>query len=507
MVLTFPRHPARSAYSAANEEGRIRRTPRRQLAALGAVLAVYVISFGIFYPNVITVADEASYLRQAAAFASGRTLVTRVDAVSGPIDEVVSNYPPGTSALMAPLVRLGGWRAAFALGAVALVGTVLLLVWWLSADERPIGFALIPLLYPPALVISRTAMSDLPSTLIVTAALALFWRARGRVAWMAVAGFLAGASWAIRDTNPLLVAPFCIGAVLRREKGAWMMAVAAIVGGALRLVGSLLVFGRAFHRNPGIFAFSLGAPGRTIGVHLVALMVFVPGGVLFAAMYKGARRAELLTTVALFVAVHLFYDYNAASSGGIKQLILAPRYFCPLVPLLAFAMAESVPRLWSRHVKAPAIRADAVVTVAAIVVACEAAVVNWRHAAWSRGERAIVEALYTGTVPDRPVISNLMLTKKYLNELYERQFGPRVVGDIDSVNVARLDTLLAKNQSVDVALLDRRDSPEWRAAADSNARKLSEWAEGHGFDVLPLSQTPELAGVGTVRVYSVRLHR
>ena len=292
------------------------------------------------------------------------------------------------------------------------------------------------------------------------------------------------------------------------------MAAAAAAGAAVRVVGSVAVYGQAFHSNPGIFGFSLGAPEHTIVVHFVALMAFVPGGLLFAALYRGSRRAELLATVALFVAVHLFYDYNAASSGGIKQLILAPRYFCPLVPLLAFAMAESVPRLWSRYETGFVGRfgsrqfsADGIVAIAAVIVACEATVVNWRHAAWSRGELAIVEALYAGTTPGTPVISNLILTKKYLNELYERQFGRRVVGDIDSVDFGRLDTLLAKNPSIDVALLDRRDSPEWRSAADSDASRLRHWAQGHGVEVMPVSQSGELAGIGTVRVYSLRLRR
>lgn len=479
-------------------------TPSRGPAwvALAAVLAAYLVSFAVFYPNVITITDEAAYLRQAAALADGHTVVLAPNAFTGRAEPIqVSNYPPGTSLLMAPFIALGGWKAAFLLGALCLAATVLLLAWWLEREGRSRLFAIAVLMYPPALVISRCAMSDLPSTLIVTAALVLFWESRGRIGWTVGAGFLAGLSFALRDTNPLIFVPFAIGALVRRERGAWPMAVAAAVGGSVRFLSSLLVYGEVYHRNPGIFGFALSAPLQTLPIHLLALLVLVPGGLVFAALYSGKRRPEVLAAIAIFVVVHLFYTYDAASSGGIKQLILAPRYFCPLLPLLIFAASDSITQLASRFAAMLPSPRVAFATIA-VVASCEAVAANWAHARWSRGQRAIVEALYSRTTPQRPVITNLMVTRKYLNELYEREFGPRVIVDIDTVTAPRLATLLTNNPSMDVVLLDRRDSDYWRAASDADQHKIGEWATT--FDVQPIASTGELSGVGAVRVYSVR---
>jgi len=470
--------------------------------ALAVVLAAYLISFAVFYPNVITITDEAAYLRQAAALSEGHTIVVAPNAFTGRDEPIqVSNYPPGTSLLMAPFIALGGWKAAFLLGALCLAATVLLLAWWLEREGRSRLFAIAVLMYPPALVISRCAMSDLPSTLIVTAALVLFWESRGRIGWMVGAGFLAGLSFALRDTNPLIFAPFAIGALVRRQGGAWPMALAGAVGAVIRFLSSLLVYGEIYHRNPGIFGFALSAPLQTLPIHLLALLVLVPGGLVFAALYRGKQRLEVLTAIALFVAVHLFYTYDAASSGGIKQLILAPRYFCPLLPLLVFAASESITRLAPRFA-AMLPRARAIYATIAVVAASEAVAVNWAHARWSRGQRAIVDALYSRTTSQRPVITNLMVTRKYLNELYEREFGPRVIVDIDTVTAPRLAMLLTSHPSMDVALLDRRDSDYWRAASDADQRKIGEWART--FDLEPTTSTGELSGIGAVRLYAVR---
>jgi hypothetical protein len=94
------------------------------------------------------------------------------------------------------------------------------------------------------------------------------------------------------------------------------------------------------------------------------------------------------------------------------------------------------------------------------------------------------------------------VTRKYLNELYDHEFGRRVVADIDRVTDAGLATLLTSNESVDVALLERRDSDAWRAAADSDASRLAAWSRS--FDVRLVLATSRLAGLGSVRAYAIR---
>jgi hypothetical protein len=67
--------------------------------------------------------------------------------------------------------------------------------------------------------------------------------------------------------------------------------------------------------------------------------VLVPGGLVGGLLYRGERWPEVVTTVSLFFSLYLLFGYNGWTSG--------PRYFVPLTPLLAFAAAEALPRLWA----------------------------------------------------------------------------------------------------------------------------------------------------------------
>ena len=109
-------------------------------------------------------------------------------------DDVVSRYPIGTAVLMAPFVALAGWRAAFLVPLLCLLGSTLLVGRWLQEERRSPVWALTLLGYPVALLMGRVCMSDVPSMAVVTLGLWLFWRGPGRNGgqWLA-SGFVAGA--------------------------------------------------------------------------------------------------------------------------------------------------------------------------------------------------------------------------------------------------------------------------------------------------------------------------
>src|SRR5579871_819102 len=81
---------------------------------VGASFAAYVGAFAAYWPSVMVVSDESSYVRQAVAFAHGTTTAEAIDPWTHASTRVMpSTYPPGTSALQAIFVFIGGWRAAF----------------------------------------------------------------------------------------------------------------------------------------------------------------------------------------------------------------------------------------------------------------------------------------------------------------------------------------------------------------------------------------------------------
>ena len=150
--------------------------------------------------------------------------------------------------IAAPFVAAFGWQGAFAVPCLCLLAMVVLTGRWIASEGRSPVFALLLLGFPAVLVLGRVAMSDVPSGALVTLGMYLFWRGldRGYGWWMA-AGFVAGASWVFRASNPALFLPLFVGAVLRREKKAWALVVGGLVGLTVRLSSHQLFFASAVH--------------------------------------------------------------------------------------------------------------------------------------------------------------------------------------------------------------------------------------------------------------------
>src|SRR6188474_484725 len=176
---------------------------RRPYLYLVAILAIYVSGYALFPAGVFTSSDESAYVEQAVVFANG-SLAS------------VSPYPPGTSLLQSPLVAIAGWRAAAWLSLLAVGATVLLMARWLRDAGYHPGFALLFFAYAPTLVMARIGTSDVPSAAMVTLGLWLFWTGQdARWKW-GLAGWLAGFSILLRETNVLLFLPFVLAAAARR---------------------------------------------------------------------------------------------------------------------------------------------------------------------------------------------------------------------------------------------------------------------------------------------------
>ena len=184
-----------------------------------AICVAYSVTFFAFYPDVVTNDDESMYLRHALIMLEGKSHLTKLDALTGgPVEYLPSRYAAGTAFLMSPLVAWFGWRGAYLLPWLSLVVGTIMLARWLQDEDRSPLWALYAIGYMPSLVLGRVAMSDVPSFLVVTLGLWLFWRGLDRDwPWWLGSGFVAGASWLFRESNPIVFVPFFAGTVLRRE--------------------------------------------------------------------------------------------------------------------------------------------------------------------------------------------------------------------------------------------------------------------------------------------------
>lgn len=440
-------------------------------------VATYLAGLSFFFPSTINNFDEAHYLRTAYAFSTGSPCLTGIDALTGQtVCEPVQKFLPGTSALMAPFVALFGWQGAFLVPALSLVAAVLATALWLRSEGRSALFALMVLGFPPALVLGRVGTSDVISTALVANGLWLFWTGgaghRGR--WLA-SGFLAGLSLSFRETNVLLFAPFYLGSLLRRERGVAALVAGGVAGYLLRPLGTFLVYGDPFYVYSGGPGFALANVPGNLAIYAIALLVFVPAGLVGALLYRGPRRPEVLVTVVAFVALFLLWGYRGQTSGFLQGLILGPRYYGPLTPLLAFAAAESFPRLWAglRDALGRPRWGDALMIWGVRVWAAGVIVVAFAvHPVFSyltRDAARFRDAVYTQSTPGSLVVLDQRSSLKYVNRL----FGNRVQFDYRNLDGQALTSLLERYGSFFLVLLDRSDSSFWRARAEINAETLT----------------------------------
>lgn len=427
-------------------------------AVAASAVTLYAIGFVALFPNAIVVSDESAYVAQAVAFANGRVTLKRFDPLRDEFASVLpSTYPPGTSLLQMPFVAAFGWRGAPLASLLALVLMVASTARWLRNEGRDPVFALVPLLYLPTLALGRVGMSDVPSGAVCAAGLLCFWAGtRGRPPCFVVAGFLAGASTLFRETNVLVFAPLFLGALLRRDRGALLLVPAGLAGVGLRLLASALLFDDPFFYRPNeSLGPALDHIVAALPIQLLALTVLVPGGLLWLLDYRGPRRPELLATAALVVGFYTSYGYAGAESGFVKQLVLGPRFLLPLTPLIAFAMAESVPRRVAPLLEWPSLAKlhRPLAMAASLAVALVLVGVHFPLHRWGATQAGLAEAMFANMGERALFIGNSSGVAKFAGLAPgERTFLNRE--ETSPERVARL----AEKHEVHLVLLDRSDS-------------------------------------------------
>lgn len=442
---------------------------------LAVLLALYTASFFSFYPTSAVNEDEAMYIRQARLLVEGRASLDKLDPLTGAEQVYLpATYPIGTAVIMSPFVSAVGWKGAWIASLLSLALGVALCARWLQDAGRSPLFALLLLGSPSALVLGRVGLSDVPSLALVALGLWLFWRGLDRAwPWWLASGFVAGVSLAFRATNPLPFVPFFAGTVLRRELKCWALVVGGLAGVSMRILSSYLIHGDALFERSA-YHFAPETVLDRLPFYALALLVFIPGGLVAALAYKGRRRPEVVLSVALFVTLYLFQIYSSSTTGFAKRVLLAPRYLLPILPVIVFAMGESVPRLW-RHLVAwweARERAVPLARIAAVAlsvwiagIACAGVGVHWAFDRWTATQREIRDEIHRHTGDDSVVFTNLPATKKFIRFL-DRKYLPVERRKSEPGDAG---TLVERHGEFFVVFLDRSDSEWWRADARGNA--------------------------------------
>ncbi len=349
---------------------------------------------------------------------------------------------------------------------------MLLTARWLADENRSPLFALLVVGFVPTLVMGRVAMSDVPSLALVVLGLWLFWRGieRGWLYWLA-SGFVAGSSLLLRNANVLPFVPLYAGSVLRREKKCWALVVGGVAGVGVRLLTSYFFYGDPLFERV-TYPFAPDTIGERLPLYLLGLLVLVPGGLVLALAYRGRRWPELRAAIVLFVVFYLFQGFSSIGTSPPKRVVLGLRYFIPLLPVLAFAMAEATPRLWRRLLAGRArehrARLEALASTALVLgiagVASASVIVHWGMDDWSASQAELRDEIERHAGYGTVVITNLFATAKFVEPLPSPYLPVRRA----AISAKHVDYLAERHEREAIILLDRSDSQYWRNDAREN---------------------------------------
>ncbi len=452
---------------------------RLSWSIVALALGLYVLGYVAFFPSGATVDDEDLYLEQTQLWLdTGSFRTDKLDPFTGQLEPFVpGNYPVGTIALMAPFSAAFGRPGGFLASFLCLVLAVFVTARWLARERRSPLFALILLAFPAAAVAGRLAMSDTARTFTAAFGLWLFFRGLdGRRGWWLASGFVAGAALSLRESAVLPFIPLFAGALLRWERGWGWLLLGGLAGTALHLTANQAAFGSAFFVR-GVQGYPLDLAIHTrLPLYLLGLLVLVPGGLWFGLCYRGRRRPELVATVALFFAFYLFQAYGITESGFVKRLVVALRYFDPLLPVLAFTMAESLPRQLDallarfpgrRHLEA-LLAGAAVLWIAGALTAAFA--VHPVLGRWGAGQGSIRSTIEANVPRDVVLITNATAIRKFIDDLAR----PYRTLWRHELHEGDLPQLRERHGGYLVAFLDRSDSEYWRLDAERNQAFLAQ---------------------------------
>jgi hypothetical protein len=297
------------------------------------------------WPRALSFGDEVGYVGRAKLLLAGRLhyVPGSVGVWIPTTHGLIGKFPLLFSALLAPLFAVTP-RAVFALPIAAAVLLAVTARAALKSWGKSPLWALLVLAHPTIVVMSRTAMADVPQA---AAAVAAWWACkRGRaavtIAWLVI---LMG----LKPTGNVLAFAIVAGealssqAALRaRDAAAWRRLGAGIAGGVLGFAFSLLenrvangTFGSGYDVVfEQIKPFSLTYLQARVPTHLVTVLLVPP--LLLGGAWTFWRRRDFgpLFVTGGYLAMMCVYFFSDTGTSRLETLALSPRLILPVVAFL-----------------------------------------------------------------------------------------------------------------------------------------------------------------------------
>jgi len=409
------------------------RTPRetssRQAWLLWGLGAVFVLILAVFfYPRSTVIADETCYLSAARYLLNGKAFDRFSEAWFyknvGFYQRTFFSASPTFSALLIPFVAMG-WRSAFVLGVLSHILGFGGLIYVFRRRGLPIGWAVLYLLHPTAVLYSHTVMADVPSSALVVLILCILHRDRPN---HFAAGLVMGLLLLVKLSNFPLIAAFgllfFLSDVVRKRSSPdsrklrlrWVhLGLGMLPGVILFLIVNVVLFNSPLGngyvgRDSGYFRWHYFL--EHFPFYLVALMAMYPLMLISPVFLSGKYRWEMRLSCLAGIVFFAFYFYVDKGDVWYASLVLGLRFHLIFIPFYVIGYAQMLTRL-ARAVKRVvlvrlALVGATVILAGADVVMC-ALYAKETGRAWERQER-LHEALSTGATVLAPLYAS-----KYLN--------------------------------------------------------------------------------------------
>ena len=278
------------------------------------------------------ITDEISYYFQLQNWLYGNAQGTIIDAVSGTTYSLIEgHYPPGTSFILSILYWIHNPLIYFN-GLMYLIVSIFLLYKCLRKLKLPIISLSAIYLFLPLVFIARTTMSEMPSLLLVSVGVYLYFVNKSKsYLWLA---FITGLSVAFRETNILLLAPLAFFI----SKNYVLSAIAFLGGLSFRFIGYYILINNPLLIKEG-YPFGIEFLPDTFIVYAIVLLILLPLSPLWFTKVPRLHNRPFAIGLFSFLGLHLVYGYVASVySGYTNGVILNGRFWIPTLPLFVIAL-------------------------------------------------------------------------------------------------------------------------------------------------------------------------
>ncbi len=304
---------------------------------------LFFISYLIFYPENWMITDAYNYVNRGIAFSEGQSNWVITDFLTEEsINLIPAPYNTGTSFFFAIFMTLLSKKALFLVPLFQVVLSVYLLSVTIKKNNQSQSALALLGLSLALMFFSRSAMSCMPSFLLISITCYLFFRSE--IHWKSAfgLGFLAAFGFWFRESNVFLIAPFVLYCLYENVKLLPSILLGFILGLGPKIIADLLVYDTWWFSSASS-GFSIYSIIDHLPEYGIILIVLIPLSILFIGLYKGKGDRTIKVGSLAFILLYLVYNYTAVEfSGLLKGSFLTSRFMIPLLPIVVMCAANLI---------------------------------------------------------------------------------------------------------------------------------------------------------------------